>query len=332
VRINAVSEQSLNLADTYPFSDGTKDPTPLYYDGTHLTDVNCSSCQQVFEITALAVLPNGNAQNSQRLVQYLAAPVPITLPPFQAALTLSGSSGSGAVSFVPPTTHLGNVEKGNDQDCSGTLTGSLYAAIGVFDSSPSDVTNLKNSIPVSDQPNYTGRNPPPPPDVEDISGYFTPNFTTQSQVDAIAQTIIQSADAAVPAGSASTQQAYLNSLGMSPSNPLTVVAQGDLDLTGWRNHGYGLLLVTGTLTYDPDDYWQGIILIIGAGILKGDLPGGGEIDGAVLIAKTQGGLGGATVQYTNNMGGEGIRYSACWIQKAIPSGAYKILSFHEIAQ
>jgi len=28
----------------------------------------------------------------------------------------------------------------------------------------------------------------------------------------------------------------------------------------------------------------------------------------------------------------GMRYSSCWIQKATPSGSYKILSFHEISQ
>ena len=67
VRINAVSELSMNL-DTYPY-DTIKDPTPLYFDGTHLDDTN--SGRQVFEITALAVLPNASGQSSQKLVQYL---------------------------------------------------------------------------------------------------------------------------------------------------------------------------------------------------------------------------------------------------------------------
>ncbi len=43
-------------------------------------------------------------------------------------------------------------------------------------------------------------------------------------------------------------------------------------------------------------------------------------------------LGGASVTFLDAMQGKGIRYSSCWIQKAQPTGGYKILSFHEIAQ
>ncbi len=45
---------------------------------------------------------------------------------------------------------------------------------------------------------------------------------------------------------------------MSLSNPMTVVVNGDLDLSGWHNAGFGLLLVTGTLHYDPDASWNGL--------------------------------------------------------------------------
>src|SRR5207237_3513008 len=117
---------------------------------------------------------------------------------------------------------------------------------------------------------------------------------------------------------------------------LTVVANGDLDLTHWGSTGYGLLLVTGTFTMDPDNGWYGIILVIGEGrINNADNFGGREFDGAVFVAKTNGGgsdLDAASVQFDNNMPGTGIRYSTCWIQKAHPPGSYKTLSFHEIAQ
>jgi len=71
--------------------------------------------------------------------------------------------------------------------------------------------------------------------------------TIAESIDAFAQTIIQNADAVVPAGSNSTQTAYLTSLGMSPTNVMTVVANGNLDISNWSHDGYGLLLVTGTL-------------------------------------------------------------------------------------
>src|SRR5258708_39090449 len=91
-----------------------------------------------------------------------------------------------------------------------------------------------------------------------------------AQVGAIAQNIIQNADGVfVPAGSSATQTAYLTSLGMSPTNIMTVVANGNLDISNWSHDGYGLLLVTGTFTYDPDTNWNGIILLIGQGSVIG---------------------------------------------------------------
>jgi hypothetical protein len=127
---------------------------------------------------------------------------------------------------------------------------------------------------------------------------------------------------------------------MSSSNPLTVVIQGDLDLNGWHDQGYGLLLVTGTLNYDPDASWYGIVMVIGKGLVTGSRSGTGEFDGATLVVQTVnpstgaplGFLGGAYMQFADNMGGLGFYYSSCWINNSIPSSAYKILSFHEISQ
>jgi hypothetical protein len=127
---------------------------------------------------------------------------------------------------------------------------------------------------------------------------------------------------------------------MNSSNPLTVVIQGDLDLNGWHNQGYGLLLVTGTLNYDPDASWYGIVMVIGKGIVTGSRAGTGEFDGATLVVQTVNpstgaplaSLGGANMQFLDTMGGLGFYYSSCWINNSIPSGSYKILSFHEISQ
>src|SRR5437763_1762797 len=68
VRINGVTELSLKL-DVVTYDTRVDDAVPIYYDGTFN---NNSSGRQVLELTALAVLPNG----SQKLVQYLVAPVP----------------------------------------------------------------------------------------------------------------------------------------------------------------------------------------------------------------------------------------------------------------
>jgi len=339
VRINAVTEKSLNVL-VAPYNSGPlDDTTPIFYDSTQLNISNSGS--QVLEITSFAVLPNG----SQKLLQYLVTSSPIPLPPLLAALTLAGSSGNG-VAFSPPDSNASYYVKGKDQDCNGNpVGGSAFPAVGVF-TNP-DITAVETGgnggagiQPPSMRSFYTGLSPAP--DVENIGSSFPVTLQKPSQLNAIAQAILQNPDAVVPAGTWSTQTAYMNSLGMSPSNMMTVVRNGDLDLSHWGNTGYGLLLVTGNFTMDPDNGWRGIILVIGKGKINNtDNTGTREIDGAVFVAKTNNtsgvalpdpNLGGASVIFDDHMGGDGIRYSNCWIQKAQPFDSYKVLSFHEISQ
>src|SRR5260370_24634763 len=136
VRINAVSEKSLNVDVD---ADGLADSTnPLYFDNTSRRFSNNSGAgPQVFEITALAVLPNPSGQSSQKLVQYLVASGPLTLPPFLssaplAALSVSGSPRNSPL-FQAPRTNAGYALKRNDslQGCSGSL-GSPGASIALF--------------------------------------------------------------------------------------------------------------------------------------------------------------------------------------------------------
>jgi hypothetical protein len=338
VRINAVSEKSMKIdVDADGLADST---TPLYYDGAHFSN-SSSVGPQVLEITSFALLPNG----SQKFVQYLVASTPVTLPPFPAALTLAGSVVSNVVSYTAPPSNNGFWVKGIDQDCSGTATLSKFPAIGVFDSA--DIPVVTGGIPSgpiqnNNYPGSTGS-----PDIEVIYGSFSPGMRTPAGLDAVMQSIIQNADAIVPTTSPSAQTTFLSNLvssgAMSSTSPLTVVVNGDLDLTGWHNTGYGLLLVTGSLTYDPDAYWNGIVMVVGQGQVTGSRAGSGEFDGAMLVARTHNtsgvllsgsNLGTSSVNFNagGSMGGTGIRYSNCWIQKSQPTAAYKILSFHEITQ
>ncbi|HYL84549.1 MAG TPA: hypothetical protein VE263_09960 [Candidatus Angelobacter sp.] len=349
VRINAVSEKSLNVvadSDTSP-TDGT---SPLYYTGAGFTK-NSSGNPQVIELTSFAILPNG----SQKILQYVTASAPITLPPFLAALTLSDSASNPAA-FHAPNTNSSFSVKGNNQDCNGNPSSTpspAYPAIGVFTNADTLTTGPvigptpTPGIPPAYRPSYTGLSAAP--DVENIGGSFPANLQIPANLDAIAQTIIQSADVVItptPSGSppylGTATGSSLTPLGMTSSNPLTVVVNGNLDISNWSNDGYGLLLVTGTFTYDPDTTWDGIILVIGQGIVAGSHLQNKQINGAMLVAKTRDGnnvvlsgssLGGASVIFSDSMQGYGIRYSYCWIQKATPlGGTYKVLSFHEIAQ
>jgi len=110
VRINAVSEKSLNLLVAPSYSGPYDSTTPVFYDSTQPigAQLNISgNGSQVLEITAFAVLPNG----SQKLMQYLIAPAPVALPPFLAGLTLSGSPGNSPV-FQAPANNASYAAKG----------------------------------------------------------------------------------------------------------------------------------------------------------------------------------------------------------------------------
>lgn len=329
VRINAVSEQSLRL-DVAPY-DGTRDPTPVYYDGTNMNDA--SSGSQVLEITSLAVLPNG----SQKLVQYLAAPTPLNLN-FNAALTLDGSNMQPNAQFTVPNTSNFSV-RGNDQYSAGSCNPGPGAvdAVGYTDPSDSNITSAIHTGPPTNQDrrgNYTGV----APTLDVVPVTISGNLQTVGGLNALVQTITQNADVVVNGNATQSNMPA----GMSASNPMTIVINGDLTFNAWHGTGYGLLLVAGTFTFDPDATWNGIVLVIGKGKLYSHQGGNGQFNGAVFLASTVDSSGNPlpsssppgtpNFDFTSSSGSNGIYYSSCWIQAAMPALGYKILSFHEISQ
>jgi hypothetical protein len=326
VRINAVSENSLGLDVD---ADGqAQSTTPLYYDGARFSN-NPLAGPQVLELTALAFLPNG----SQKILQYLAAPLPFNLS-FLAALTLDGNN----VQFTPPNTTSFWV-RGNDQYSAGSCNPGpgVVDAVGYTNNSDSSQTNIINSIqigpPVSDdrRGNYTN-GVASTPDVKYES--LSPNLQSVAGLNALVQMITQNADVVVNGNATQSNMP----VSMSASNPMTIVVNGDLTLTGWHNTGYGLLLVTGTFNYDPDATWNGMVLVIGQGKIYSHQGGNGQFNGAVFLASTNP-LAPPVLNFTSSStgvlgisGSNGIYYSSCWIQASMPAMAYKILSFHEISQ
>jgi hypothetical protein len=310
------------------------DPNPpVFYDGTTLNTSNSGS--QVLEVTALAVLPNG----SQKILQYLAATTPVSLPPLPATLTLAGSQTLNQVTYKAPSTNATFFVDGKEYDCNGNSVSGTFPAVGVFNSS--DAAAVVSGIPSGYRPyNYPGSGGSP--DVITVNGPFPSNLQKPSALDAIAQSITQNADVII-SGPVVGSTLTTATPGMSASNPMTVVINGDLDLNAWHNTGYGLLLVTGTLNYDPDASWDGVVLVIGQGTVTGSKGGIGGFLGAFLVARTHDtsgnllpdpNLGALSVNFNNggSMGGYGIKHSTCWIQKSQPSSGYKIISFHEISQ
>ena len=317
VRINAVSEKSLGVdVDADSLADSI---TPLYFDGVHFSN-NPSAGPQVLELTALAVLPNG----SQKLLQYLVAPTPLNLN-FNAALTLDGGNMQPNVQFIVPNTSNFWVS-GSDQFSAGSCNpgSGVVAAVGYTDPSDSNITSAILSSPQDRRGNYTNL-AAPTPDVVPVT--VSANLQTVAGLNALVQTITQSADVVI---NGNATQSSMPS-GMSPTSPMTIVVNGDLTFNGWHSTGYGLLLVTGTFTFDPDATWNGIVLVIGIGKLYSHQGGNGQFNGAVFLASTDPSRP-PNFDFTSSSGSNGIYYSSCWIQAAMPAVPYKILSFHEISQ
>ncbi|MGA2095576.1 MAG: hypothetical protein ABSH39_04700 [Candidatus Acidiferrum sp.] len=351
VRINAVTEQSLYIDVN---QDGVYDSsTLLFYDPAHLNSSGNpmpslivsssppSTAVQALEITALAYLPNG----SKKILQYLVAPATINLV-LPAALTLDGHSDAFSSPDHSYFRISGNSD-GGDSACSSMSY--PVPAIGVPDQTP-DVNYVisgnpgpgSTGIPVSpnETGNFTGNGPTP--NVVQVT--LPSNLQTVQSLNQIVQTILQNADAVI-AGPAT--EANLPSA-MSYSNPMTVAIQGDPTQVhqgdfhlGTTLSGFGLLLVTGNFTYDTGSNWNGIVLVVGQGIVNAnENGGGGTFSGGMLIAQTRDTSGNlltnlGPASFTNvatpNVG-SGIYYNCSWIQAAQAPLTYKILSFHEIPQ
>jgi hypothetical protein len=183
--------------------------------------------------------------------------------------------------------------------------------------------------------NYTGTGSTPSVGIHGLAA----NLQTPQSLNQIAQTITQNADVVL------TGPVDQNSLppAMSNVNPMTIAVQGNFTLSGGFT-GYGVLLVTGTFTYDSYSNWDGIVLVVGQGIVNGQSSGSppygqSTISGAMLVAQTlnpdltlRATLGPATFNGNNQVQGFGINYNCSWIQNVQTAWTYKVLSFHEIPQ
>jgi hypothetical protein len=329
VRITLKTEACANFDSD---GDGIIDATALFFDGKNVIDSKNlplpSGAAPILTITSLAVTP----YNSQRMLQYTVAPASFleALASFPSALTLDGTGvqfngsaggnqGSGNGNFQI---------NGNDIDAaSGKPAG--IPAIGY--------TNSKDGPGISaaavPSNNYLSPQNTPPVGIVTLA----PMLQTPSGLDRLVQSIAQGADLVLNPISGPADQTSLPS-NMSAQNPMVVVVNGDFNLHG-RGTGYGLLLVTGTLDYDPDASWNGVILVIGRGIFTSSKLGVGVINGAVFVAQTRDSNGYLLSDpslmhssFTQTGGGNGIHYSSNSVKATQALMPYQVLSFREIDQ
>jgi hypothetical protein len=307
------------------------DTNPLFYNGMQQLASSggpVPNAVQVLTITALAVTPYG----SRRMVQYTVSASPLTtaLPTFPAALTLDGNGVTFSGGGDDSTFRI----NGNNSPSS---TAAGVPAIGY--TSSNDGSSISNAATPSS--NYSSPTGTPsvaflPPWTPQTGSGLPPVLETPSGLDSLVQSITQSADVVITPSSGTADQTSLPS-GMSAANPMVVVVNGNFNLHG-NGTGYGLLLVTGTLDYDPDASWNGVILVIGKGIFVSTRTGIGLITGAVFVAQTRDASGNLlsdpSLMHSSftQKGGKGIQYSSGSVAATQALLPYQVLSFREIPQ
>jgi hypothetical protein len=333
VRVNAITEKAINLDVN---SDGTYDQgTPLYYDGTGLN--LSSSGVQALEITAFAYMPDKSTKVLQYVVasnsvQSLMAPSSVTQG-FPSALTLAGNG----VSYTGPDTTSFYVDGSDPTIGRSCASPAVPAVLAIGYTNPADQPNIVPGTLSNPHPgNYVGYAPPPPAPSTPSFGQVSllPSLQKPSQLDALMQTITQNADAVIPGPA---NGASLSPLGMSATNPMTVVVNGNMNLNA---PGFGLLVVTGTLNFDPNASWTGVVLVIGKGSVTSSSGATVNVNGAMLVAQTRDpstgnlladpNLGNSTVHLDDDSVGTGIYYNSCSILQALAPTSYRVLSFREI--
>jgi hypothetical protein len=327
VRINAVTQQALNIDVNNTGSGQTDAVDLLYYDPGHVNPSSPttpapslvvgpppaqSDWVQVLEITAYAVMPNGTS----RILQYLVAPLLISPNVqnnnFPAALTVDNGPSAYPASTINPFAPPNGFQISGVDSCSSAPPHNAVASVAY--TSNNDQPYLSTQIssyasdfpgaPLGGPPSYT----PTTPSFTYASGVSTPplfrqSWLTPQSLDAVMQDIVNSADVILPTGS--TPATYFTGSGSNfagtdlwnaapnlTTSPMTVVVNGNLTLNGAgvsNPQGNGLLLVTGTLYYHPTANWNGIILVVGQGnlVLGGPYSGSYGINGSVFVAQTR---------------------------------------------
>ena len=331
VRINPATEQSIGV-DVDADGNLNDNTIPLYYDPAHLdaggnpepsliiSAAPPSTAFQVFEVTSLAVLPNG----SRKLLQYVVTPATLDLK-LPSALTLNSNNAS-----MEGGNSNGYQINGQDQCNAAALP---LPAIGYNGGGATNYNNIKSGLPHPN--NYIGA--PPTPSVVNVASTLSPSLQTPASLDALVQLITQNADAVITRAAGFHADPDDLPSSMSPTHPVTVVVHGDYSQSGTFT-GYGLIAVTGNFSFDVSSGWRGMVLVIGQGTVTGSDPGSNEFDGALFVAKTQdasgtelAALGQATFNITGS-GGSGINYNSCWVNSAQTVLNYKVLSYREIGQ
>jgi Tfp pilus assembly protein PilX len=278
-----------------------------------------------YVVTSMAITPQG----SRRIGQYEVAAFSITPPP--SALALDGPAAT-----FSPAPHSANYFANGINSGASAFTGpggpSACAATGpaqapaISTGDQAGVTNITGSIPGNRQGNYTGgpsnsSTPMPTPAIANSgptgsNPQLTGAWSTPSSLNALVSALANGADVTYTCG-IGTPCTGTGPYGTDAAPQITYV-NGDFNFGS--NSGSGVLVVTGALNITGNSSFNGLILVIGQGVMNENGGGGGQFNGSIFLAKTNS----STAPYAqlaalaspaiawNGGGTNGIQYNSCW--------------------
>ena len=284
----------------------------------------------VYIVTALAYTPSG----SRRVGQYETAAFSIN-PPY----TALGVDGAGA-NFLPTSSNnffISGVDSGvaGWNASGGTLnactpTGpAVVPAVAVASAADQAADIIAVAGPPDRSDHYTGCLTAAScttttgygyPSIVDGSAAGTNQLTglwsSPSQLNAMVASLANGADVAINCA-IGTPCSGTAPYGTS-ANPQITYVNGDFNFG--NNSGAGVMVVTGTLNMSGGSNFNGLILVIGQGIITVGGGGSGQINGTLFLADTNshtspygqlGTLGPPTYNWAGG-GTNGIQYNSCW--------------------
>jgi hypothetical protein len=110
---------------------------------------------------------------------------------------------------------------------------------------------------------------------------------------------------------------------------------------GGGSSGAGILVVTGTLTLSGNPSYNGLILVIGKGVVTKNGGGNGTLNGSLFVANMNDGSGnpiplgtghapGIPTINWNGGGNAGIQYDSCWINFVSQAFPYRTITDREL--
>ncbi len=325
----------------YSTASGEEIPVSLLSGGAYPT---CAAAQAagkdttpVYIITSLAVTPQG----SRRMGQYEVAA--LNLMPPAGALGLDGPNSV----FSPRPSSNQFYINGNDSAPSSGWGTSQHPATTCTPTGPPQVPAISTgdatgaagiTTAITGNPNrssnYTGSGGTP--SVVNVgttgTGTYSGPWASPSALDNLVNTLAGVADVTYTCGIGSPCNPS-GSVG-TDANPQITYVDGDFNYG--NASGAGVLVVTGTLSFNGNASFDGLILVIGQGIVSESGGGNGGFNGSIFVANTRNStapyaelatLGSPTYSW-NGGGNSDIQYNSCWANVG-NSIRYGIISMNE---